>query len=80
MARYGAGRICNFTKLALTLHSIMSAPCKIAFVSLTLLWLGLAFRLLDLGGVSLYNILVALLAGGFILVPLWKRWGGSNNS
>lgn len=58
----------------------MSTPRKIAFVLLTLLWLGLAFLLLDLGGVTLYNILVALLAGGFILVPLWKRWGGPNNS
>lgn len=58
----------------------MSTPRKIAFVFLTLLWLGLSYLLLDLGGVTLYNIMVALLAGAFILVPVWKKWGGSNGN
>jgi hypothetical protein len=57
----------------------MSTPRKIAFVFLTLLWLGLSYLLLDLSGITLYNILVALLAGAFILIPLWKRWNGTNN-
>lgn len=57
----------------------MSTPHKIAFVFLTLLWLGLAFLMLDLAGITLYNIIVASVAGAFILVPLWKKWGGSNN-
>ncbi len=46
----------------------------IIFVLFTLLWLGLAYIILDLGGVTLYNILVVLVAGGIILLPLWKRW------
>lgn len=57
----------------------MSTPHKIAFALLTLLWLGLAFLVLDLAGITLYNILVVLVAGGLILMPLWKRWGGSGN-
>lgn len=62
-------------------HTIvpMSTPHKIAFALLTLLWLGLAFLVLDLAGITLYNILVVLVAGGLILMPLWKRWGGSGN-
>ncbi len=46
----------------------------IIFILFTLLWLGLAYIILDLGGVTLYNILVVLVAGGIILLPLWKRW------
>lgn len=56
----------------------MSNPHKIAFTFLTLLWLGLAYLVLDLGGINLLNILWVLLAGAFILLPLWRRWNGSN--
>ena len=52
----------------------MTTLHKIIFVLLALLWLGLAYLMLDMGGVTLYNILVALIAGAIILVPLWKRW------
>ncbi|MBP3299062.1 MAG: hypothetical protein J6L73_05255 [Muribaculaceae bacterium] len=54
----------------------MSTIHKFLLVVFALLWLGLAYLMLDLGGVTLYNILVALLAGALIFVPLWKRWKG----
>lgn len=55
----------------------MSTPHKIAFVFLCLLWLGLSYLVLDLSGFTLYNLLVVLVAGGLILVPLWKRWSSN---
>lgn len=53
-----------------TLHTVL-------FIIFTLLWLGLSYIMLDMGGVTLYNLLVALMAGAIILVPLWKRWNNS---
>lgn len=47
---------------------------------MTLLWLGLSYLMLDLSGVTLYNILVVLLAGGLILLPLWRRWNNPGNN
>lgn len=55
----------------------MSTPHKIIFVVLCLLWLGLSYLVLDLSGFTLYNLLVVGVAGGLILVPLWKRWNGN---
>lgn len=52
----------------------MTTLHKILFIVFTLLWLGLSYIMLDMGGVTLYNLLVALMAGAIILVPLWKRW------
>ncbi len=39
-----------------------------------LLWLGLAYIMIDRAGFTLYNILVAALAGALIIVPLFKKW------
>lgn len=64
----------KISKKVLTSHLDMTTSHTIIFVLFTLLWLGLAYIILDLGGVTLYNILVVLVAGGIILLPLWKRW------
>ncbi|MCM1005257.1 MAG: hypothetical protein NC402_03055 [Prevotella sp.] len=56
----------------------MTTAHKIAFTVLTLLWLGLSFLVLDLSGVTLLNIIWVLLAGAFILLPLWKKWNNSD--
>ena len=64
----------KISKKVLTSHLDMTTFHTIIFVLFTLLWLGLAYIILDLGGVTLYNILVVLVAGGIILLPLWKRW------
>lgn len=55
----------------------MSTAHKIIITILTLLWLGLSYLVLDLAGITLVNIMWVLLAGAFILLPLWKKWGGS---
>ena len=52
----------------------MSNTHKAIMVVLVVLWLGLSYIMLDRAGVTLYNILVALLAGALIIVPLRKRW------
>jgi len=44
------------------------------FVLLILLWLGLSYIMIDRAGMTLYNILVALLAGALIVIPLYKKW------
>lgn len=58
----------------------MKSIHKIIFAVLTLLWLGLSYLVLDLSGVTLYNILVVLLAGGLILLPLWRKWNNTGNN
>lgn len=60
-----------------TLRLVMSTAHKIIITILTLLWLGLSYLVLDLAGITLVNIMWVLLAGAFILLPLWKKWGGS---
>jgi hypothetical protein len=62
-------RIVLFTK-----HSAMTIWRKIILVIFLLLWLGLSWIMLDRAGITLYNILVALLAGGLIFVPIFKKW------
>lgn len=50
-----------------TLHVILMAV-------FALLWLALGYIILDRGGVTLYNILIVLMAGGIIFIPLYKKW------
>lgn len=52
----------------------MSALHRVVLALLGLLWLGLGYLVLDRGGVTLYNILVVLIAGGLIILPLYKKW------
>lgn len=52
---------------------------KIILVLCVLLWLGLSYLMLDRGGVTLYNILVAALAGGLIIIPLYKKFKNGRN-
>lgn len=52
----------------------MSTLHKIILVVFVLLWLGLSYIMLDRAGVTLYNLLVAVLAGALIIVPLMKKW------
>ncbi len=51
----------------LTLH-------KIILVLFVLLWLALSYIMIDRAGATLYNMLVALLAGAMIILPLVKKW------
>lgn len=53
-----------------TLHK-----CLMTFF--VLLWLGLSYIMLDRAGITLYNILVALLAGALIILPLMKKWNNN---
>lgn len=53
---------------------------KIILVLLVLLWLGLSYLMLSLSGVTLYNILVSLLAGGLIFVPVLKKWSSPGDN
>lgn len=52
----------------------MTLTHKIIFIVFVLLWLGLSYIMIDLAGFYLVNILWAIVAGGLILIPLWKRW------
>lgn len=52
----------------------MSTLHKIILVVFVLLWLGLSYIMIDRAGLTLYNLLVVLLAGAMIIVPLVKKW------
>lgn len=52
----------------------MTVLQRCIFVLLILLWLGLSYIMIDRAGMTLYNILVALLAGALIVIPLYKKW------
>lgn len=52
----------------------MKTRHKVILTVMMLLWLGLTWLMLDLGGFTLYNLLWAAVAGGFIMVPLYKKW------
>ena len=56
----------------------MTTVHKIVLLILTLLWLGLSYLVLDLSGITLINIIWVLLAGAFILLPLWRKWKDSD--
>ncbi len=52
----------------------MSWQKKIGFAIIVVLYVGLVWVMLSRAGVTLYNILWALVAGGIIFVPIYKRW------
>lgn len=52
----------------------MSWQKKIGFAIIVVLYVGLVCVMLSRAGVTLYNILWALVAGGIIFVPIYKRW------
>lgn len=52
----------------------MTVKHKALLVFFFLLWLSLTVVMLSRAGVTLYNIIWALLAGGIIFVPLLKKW------
>lgn len=52
----------------------MTVKQKAWLVVFFLLWLFLTIVMLAKAGVTLYNILWALVAGGLIFVPLIKKW------
>lgn len=52
----------------------MSNIKKLGLVALVLLWLGLLWLMIDLGGFNLKNLLVAIMSGIIVLVPLWKKY------
>lgn len=67
MMMRGLSIFVNFASCMSTLH-------KIILVAFVLLWLGLSFIMIDRAGLTLYNLLVVLLAGAMIIVPLVKKW------
>lgn len=52
----------------------MSWQKKLGFCVIVLLYLALATVMLTIAGITLYNILWAIVAGGIIFVPIYKRW------
>lgn len=52
----------------------MSWQKKLGFCVIVLLYLALATVMLTTAGITLYNILWAIVAGGIIFVPIYKRW------
>lgn len=67
MMMRGLSIFVNFASRMSTLH-------KIILVAFVLLWLGLSYIMIDRAGLTLYNLLVVLLAGAMIIVPLVKKW------
>lgn len=53
----------------------MSNFKKLGLVVVVLLWLGLAWLMIDLGGFNLKNLLVVIMSGVIVFVPLWKKYG-----
>ena len=41
---------------------------------LAALWIWLCFMLFSRGGITLKNILIALMSGIIVFVPLWKKY------
>lgn len=53
----------------------MSNLKKLGLVAVVLLWLGLAWLVIDLGGFNLKNLLVVIMSGIIVFAPLWKKYG-----
>lgn len=56
----------------------MTVKHKALLVFFFLLWLSLSYVMLSRTGVTLYNIIWALVAAGIIFIPLWKKWNPKN--
>lgn len=53
----------------------MSNIKKFGLVIIVLLWIGLCWIMIDIGGFNLKNLLVAIMSGVIVFVPLWKKYG-----
>lgn len=56
----------------------MSNIKKLGLVAIVILWLGLSWLVIDLGGFNLKNLIVVIMSGIIVFTPLWKKYGKTN--
>ena len=53
----------------------MSSIKKLGLVAIVILWLGLSWLVIDLGGFNLKNLIVVIMSGIIVFTPLWNKYG-----
>jgi hypothetical protein len=53
----------------------MSSIKKFGLVAIVILWLGLSWLVIDLGGFNLKNLIVVAMSGVIVFTPLYKKYG-----